>query len=359
MTASLFQPATLAGLPLRNRIVMAPMTRNRALGNIPNDLMATYYTQRATAGLIITEGTTPSPNGLGYPRIPGLFSAAQIDGWRGIAQAVHEAGGRIFVQLMHTGRIGHPANLPEGAEVLAPSAHAAAGEIWTDAQGMQPHPVPRAMTEADIQTVIQEFVASADHAVAAGLDGIELHAANGYLLEQFLNPHTNTRTDGWGGSIQNRARVLLEIVQQAAARIGSNRIGVRLSPHGIFNDMPPVAEVAQEYAWLASELHKQGIAYLHVLSHEAMGAPSVPEATFAGIRAAFPGTLIRCGGYDVATAQAALDSGAADLIAFGRPFLANPDLVARLEAGTALANPDPNTFYTPGPEGYTTYPPQH
>ena len=234
----LFSKTTLGPLALQNRLVMAPMTRNRATGNVPNDLMAQYYAQRASAGLIITEGTSPSPNGLGYPRIPGIFSAAQIAGWKRVTEAVHAQGAKMFMQLMHCGRIAHPLNLPAGARVLAPSAVAAAGEMYTDAEGMKPNAMPQAMTEADIKTAIEEYAQAAKNAVAAGFDGIELHGANGYLLEQFIRPNSNQRTDRYGGSIENRARFVLEVADAAIKAIGKDKVGIRLSPFGVFNDMP-------------------------------------------------------------------------------------------------------------------------
>ena len=356
MSHDLFSPATLGSVPLANRIVMAPMTRNRSLGNVPGALVATYYGQRASAGLIISEGTTPSPNGLGYPRIPGIFSPAQIQGWQAVTSAVHGKGGRIFLQLMHTGRIGHPANLPAGAEMIAPSAVAAAGEIWTDTQGMQPHPVPRAMTEADIQRAIAEFAQGCRNAVEAGFDGVELHSANGYLLEQFLNPGSNTRTDAYGGSFEKRCRFVLEVAAAAIAAIGKSRVGIRLSPHGIFNDMAPFPEIEPAYEYLAKELDALGLVYLHLVDHSPMGAPAVPASTVQKIRAAYRGPLLLSGGYDRQRAEADLAAGKGELIAFGRPFIANPDLPARLRTNAPLGDPDPATFYTPGEKGYTDYP---
>jgi len=356
MTRNLFQPAELGNLELRNRIVMAPMTRNRSIGNIPPEFAALYYGQRATAGLIVTEGTSPSPNGLGYARIPGLFSEAQIKGWQRVTRAVRSGGGRIFAQLMHTGRIGHHANLPKGAEILGPMGEAAKGEIFTDASGMQPHMVPRAMEEADLRQVIDEYVKASTNALDAGFDGVELHAANGYLLEQFLNPGVNRRQDGWGGSLEGRARLLLETTRTVIKAIGKGRVGVRLSPHGVFNDMPPYPGVQQEYAWIAEHLAGLGIVYLHLVDHSVMGAPPVPEATRIAIRKAFQGQLILSGGYDRRRAEADLGSGLADLVAFGRPFIANPDLPERLLQEAPLATPDPSTFYTPGEAGYDDYP---
>lgn len=356
MAADLFSPFRLGPLELANRVVMAPMTRSRALDNVPNALMAQYYAQRAGAGLIITEGTTPSPDGLGYARIPGIFTEAQVEGWRQVTGAVHAKGGHIFVQLMHTGRIGHPANLPPGAEVLGPSAVAAAGEMWTDSQGMQPLPVPRAMTESDIARAIDSFVMGAKQALAAGFDGIELHAANGYLLEQFLNPGSNQRTDAWGGDPPRRARLILEVARATSAAIGADRVGIRLSPHGIFNDIAPFDGIPETYAELARQLDELGLAYLHQVDHSAMGAPPVPDSTKAALRAAFKGTLILSGGYDRVRAETDLAASKGELVAFGRPFIANPDLVARLQSEAPLAEPDMATFYTPGAQGYTDYP---
>lgn len=352
----LFSETKLKSLSLQNRLVMSPMTRNRAIGNIPNDLMAQYYAQRATAGLIITEGTSPSPNGLGYPRIPGIFSAAQIDGWKHITDAVHGRGAKMFMQLMHTGRIGHALNLPVGGRVLAPSAVAAAGEMYTDTSGMQPNAMPQAMTDADITATIAEFAQAAKNAVAAGCDGIELHSANGYLLEQFIRPNSNQRTDRYGGSIENRARFVLEVAESVIGAIGKDKVGIRLSPFGVFNDMPLYDAMEADYAWLAQQLNARGPAYIHLVDHSAMGAPPVPDSIKATFRSVFNGALILSGGYDAARAESDLASGKCDLVAVGRPFLANPDLVARWKAGAAVNMPDPSTFYTPGPKGYTDYP---
>lgn len=349
----LFTPMDLGDLTLPNRIVMAPMTRCRALGNVPNDLMAKYYSLRAAAGLILTEGTSPSPNGLGYARIPGLFSEAQIAGWRKVTEAVHNAGGRIFVQLMLCGRVGHPANLPPGARLLAPSAIAAPGEMWTDSQGMQPHPVPEEMTEGDIAAAIQEYATACKNAIAAGFDGVELHGANSYLIDQFLNTAANQRSDRWGGSIDNRIRFAVEVARAAAAAIGGQRVGMRISPYGVFNGMAPDAEMDALYLRLMEALNDIGLVYVHVVDHSSMGAPPVPAELKAKLRAAFRGRYILSGGYDSARANADLSAGKGDLVAFGRPFIANPDLVQKLASGAPLAAADPATFYTPDAKGYT------
>jgi N-ethylmaleimide reductase len=355
--ASIFAPAALGPLAIKNRLVMAPMTRSRAVeANTPNALMAEYYAQRATAGLIVTEGTSPSPNGVGYPRIPGLWSQAQVAGWRLVTDAVHAKGGRILEQLMNTGRDGHPLNLPAGAELLAPSAVAAPGEMYTDAKGMQPHPAPRAMTDAEVRHAIAEHVSAAKNAVAAGFDGVELHGANGYLLEQFLSPDTNRRSDAWGGSIEKRLTFILEVARQVAAAIGAGKVGIRLSPYGVNAGMVAYPEIDETYRKLVPALAATGIQYVHLVDHSAMGAPPVPAALKAELRKLWPRTFILAGGFDRAGAEAALREGRADLVAFGRPFLANPDFVTRLEKNLPLNAPDFGTFYTPGPKGYTDYP---
>jgi N-ethylmaleimide reductase len=352
----LFSKTTLGPLELQNRLVMCPLTRSRATGSIPNDLMAEYYSQRASAGLIVTEGTSPSPNGLGYARIPGIFSDAQVAGWKKTTDAVHKKGAKIFVQLMHTGRIGHQLNLPAGAKIVAPSAVAAAGQMFTDAEGMKPHPTPEAMSEADIKSTIAEYVKAAKNAVAAGFDGIELHGANGYLLEQFIRPNSNVRTDQYGGAIENRARFVLEVVAATTAAIGKDKVGIRLSPFGTFNDMPLYPEMEADYGYLAGKLNDTGMMYIHLVDHSANGAPKVPDSIKATFRKSFKRSLILSGGYDAKRAEADLEAGKGDLIAVGKPILANPDLVERWKKGVALNAPDMATFYTPGPKGYTDYP---
>ncbi len=352
----LFSKTTLGPLTLQNRLVMCPLTRNRAAGNVPNELMAQYYAQRASVGLIITEGTSPSPNGLGYPRIPGVFSAEQVAGWKRITEAVHAQGAKIFMQLMHCGRIAHPLNLPAGARVLAPSAVAAAGEMYTDAEGMKPNATPQAMSAADIQATMEEYAQAARNAVAAGCDGIELHSANGYLLEQFIRPNSNQRTDAYGGAIENRARFVLEVADAAIKAIGRDKVGIRLSPFGVFNDMPAYEAMETDYAYLARELSARALLYVHLVDHSPMGAPPVPDSIKAMFRSAFKGALILSGGYDAARAESDLAAGKCDLVAVGRPILANPDLVARWKTGAATNVPDFSSFYTPGPKGYTDYP---
>ena len=353
----LFEPYSLRSMHLANRMVMSPMTRSRAVdANTPNALMAEYYGQRASAGLIITEGTSPSPNGLGYPRIPGLFNDAQVKGWKLVTDAVHAKGGKIVIQLMHTGRVTQIANLPAGAEVLGPSAAVCPGEMYTDAHGPQPHTAPREMTQRDITHAVDEYVQSARLALEAGFDGIELHAANGYLIEQFLNPNVNQRTDNYGADAQGRNRFAMEVARATADAIGADRVGIRLSPAGVFNATGSYPGMEDQFVALVQELSALKLLYLHVLDHSAMGTPPVPAELKANLRRHFEGPFILAGGFDQASAEKALADGKADLIAFGRQFLANPDLVARMQTNSALNEPDMSTFYTPGPKGYTDYP---
>ncbi len=355
--SKIFTAYTLGQQTLKSRIVMAPMTRSRAIGNVPNTLMAEFYAQRATAGLLITEGTSPSPNGLGYPRIPGVFNADQINGWKLVTKAVHEKGSKIFIQLMHTGRVGHPLNLPTGAKLIAPSAIVATGKMFTDSEGLKDHPVPHALSAEGVQTTKAEYVQAAKNAIEAGFDGVELHGANGYLLEQFLSPNSNHRTDNYGGNIANRARFVLEVAQEVSNAIGKDKTAIRLSPYGVFNDMPLYDEIEATYTYLAEELNKIGIVYIHLVDHSAQGAPEVPSTIKKTFRDKFKNTLILSGGYTAAKAEADLEAGAADLIAFGKPFIGNPDLVERFKKDQALNDKlDFATFYTPGEKGYTDYP---
>lgn len=355
----LFESYDLGGITLQNRAVMSPMTRNRSTSdNVPiSDLMATYYGQRASAGLIITEGTSPSPNGVGYPRIPAIYNEEQTNAWKPITKAVHEKGGRIFIQLMHTGRVGHPLNMPVGTEVLGPSAKSPAGtEMYTDKQGPQPIPVPKEMTQEDINHAIEEYVNAAKNAIEAGFDGVELHGANGYLIEQFINAGANERTDDYGGSYENRARFALEVAEATVAAIGKEKVGIRFSPFGAFNDCMPFGGEQEAYTFLAQKMKEIGLVYIHLVDHSAMGAPEVPRSLKEAIRDAFGGTIIVSGGYDFERANKDLEDGLGHLVAFGRPFLANPDLLERFKQGAELNQPNFDTFYTPGEVGYTDYP---
>jgi len=342
----LFEEYQLGKLKLRNRFVMAPMTRSRAIGNIVNSLIAEYYGQRASAGLIITEGTSPSPNGLGYARIPGLFTLEQALAWRQVTDEVHKRGGKIFVQLMHTGRITHEKNLPEGGRVLAPSAIAAKGEMWTDEQGNQPLPVPKEMTLQEVEDTIQEFVKSAKLAVnEAGFDGVELHGANGYLINQFLNPDTNKRGDIYG---KDRMAFAVNLAKAVTQAIGGDKTGFRISPYGTFNDLKVHDDIDGFYAILARRLSETGLAYIHVIDH---GQGEVKRL----VRENFKGAYILSTGYDVEKAEQHLQEGYGDLVAFGKAFIGNPDFVERVKAGKSLSEFDGSKLYTPGPEGYTDY----
>jgi N-ethylmaleimide reductase len=310
-----------------------------------------------TLWLIITEGTSPSPDGLGYSRIPGIFSNPQVEGWKKITSKVHKGGAKIFVQLMHTGRIGHALNLPRGARVLAPSAVKAAGQIRTDSKQLQDFPIPEEMTAKDIAQTRKEFADAAKNSAKAGFDGLELHGANGYLLEQFLSPVSNIRTDNYGGSIENRCRFVLEVVASVAEAIGKERTGIRLSPYGVANDMPNYPEIDVTYKYMAEQLNKLGISYIHLVDHSATGAPLVSIELKKLIRNSFKNSVILSGGYVLDRAEADLNSSLGDLVAFGRPFINNPDLVERLKNGWPLSKDLYfNLFYTPGEKGYTDYP---
>lgn len=347
---TLFSPFRLGSIELKNRIVMAPMTRCRAIDNLANDLMAAYYADRATAGLLITEGVAPSPNGLGYARIPGIYSTEQTESWKKVTTAVHAKGGRIFMQLMHTGRISHPLNMPAGAEVVGASPIAApTTSMWTDQQQLQPLPVPRELSTTEIKSVIDEFVNSAKNAIAAGFDGIEIHAANGYLPNQFLSAGSNQRTDAYGGSPENRNRFVLELAEAISAAIGADKTGIRLSPFGKFNDIVDDDTAEDQYRSLLAGLKRVGLVYVHFVNF------GIPEQALASFTTAFGGTVILNGGYTPARAEADLEAGKAQLISFGSPFIANPDLVIRFREGVELAPADQATFYTADAKGYTDY----
>lgn len=353
----LFTSYKVGATDLKNRIVMSPMTRCRAIGNVPNDLIAEYYKQRSGAGLIITEGTSPSPNGLGYACIPGIYSKEQVEGWKKVTSAVHDNGGKIVVQLMHTGRISHILNMPEGSRVLAPSAVKPAGQMWTDAQQMQDFPIPKEMTTEELLQTKDEFVTAAKNAIEAGFDGVELHSANGYLLEQFLSPASNIRTDNYGGSIENRCRFVLEVAKGVADAIGEKKTGIRLSPYGVASDMPHYPEIDATYSYLSEELYKLDIAYIHIVDHSAMGAPVVPLEIKNVIRNNFKNTIIISGGYDKERAEADIERGLGNLVGFGRPFINNPDLVDRLNKNLPLSQElHMDLFYTADEKGYTDYP---
>jgi 2,4-dienoyl-CoA reductase-like NADH-dependent reductase (Old Yellow Enzyme family) len=351
---TVFDPITVGAWELPQRFVMAPLTRNRAeAGGVPGDLAATYYGQRAGAGLIVTEGTQPSAVGQGYLATPGLHSPEQVAGWRKVAEAVHADGGRIVAQLMHVGRIAHPDN-KDGLETVAPSALTAPGEMVT-ADGQKPHVEPRALETSEVPGIVEEFVQAARNAVEAGLDGVEVHAANGYLLHQFQAPSTNERTDEYGGSPENRARLTVEVVRAVADAIGPEKVGIRISPaHNIQGVMETDADDTRAtYEALVDGIKDLGIAYLSIL-----GDPD--GELFRDLRARFGGIVIANTGFtqmtDLDEVKHIVDGDLADLVAVGREFIANPDLVERWRDGTELNEPNPDTFYGGGAEGYTDYP---
>jgi N-ethylmaleimide reductase len=351
----LFSHIKVGNLTLRNRIFMAPMTRCRSVNNhVPNAMMAAYYAQRASAGLIISEAAQISPLGIGYPNTPGIHSAEQVAGWKQVTQAVHEKGGRIFLQLWHVGRISHPAFL--GGELpVAPSAIRPAGQTYTP-EGMQEFVTPRALETEEIPAIVRQYVAGAEHAIEAGFDGVEIHGANGYLIDQFLRDGTNRREDLFGGSIGNRSRFLLDIVREVCDAIGPERTGVRLSPSGTFNDMSD-SDPATHFAYVCDKLSTYHLAYLHIidaLEKDIRHGANVVDLRI--LRDAYRGVLITNGGYDKQRANAAIEDGLADAVAFGALFLANPDLPERFRTDAPLNEPDPATFYTQDEKGYLDYP---
>ncbi len=355
MAVDLFTPLDLGPYTLPNRIFMAPMTRNRAPGNIPTPLMATYYAQRASAGLIISEATQISPQGVGYPNTPGIHSEEQVQGWQGVTDAVHGQGGHIFLQLWHVGRISHPDLQPDGALPVAPSAIRPAGEAVTYA-GPKPFVTPRALESEEIPAIVRQYGEAAENAKRAGFDGVEIHAANGYLIDQFLRDGSNQRSDRYGGSLENRARFLLEVTQAVVDAWDARHVGVRLSPLQPFNDMRD-ANPEATFSYAVEQLNDFGLGYLHIteMGKEAPGAAG-PPFDLKVLRETWRGVYVTNGGYDKAKAQAAIGAGLADAVAFGQLFIANPDLVERFRADAPLNTPDPDTFYGGAEKGYTDYP---
>lgn len=352
---SLFQPYALGPLTLPNRIVMAPLTRSRAgAGLVPSALTASYYAQRASAGLIIAEATQVSPQAQGYQDTPGLYTPEQIAGWRAVTDAVHAQGGRIFVQLWHVGRVSHVDLQPSGAAPVAPSAIRAVTKTFLHGQLMDVSE-PRALALEELPGIVNDFRQAAANAIAAGFDGVEIHAANGYLLEQFLKDGANTRTDAYGGSIENRARLALEVAAAVAGEIGAERTGIRISPVSPANGMT-CSDPQPLFDYLVAQLDALDLAYLHVIEGATGGPRDVAPFDFAALRRAFKRTYIANNGYDLDLAKAQLAEDQADLVAFGRPFIANPDLVERLQTGAALASLNPATLYGGGAAGYTDYP---
>jgi N-ethylmaleimide reductase len=352
----LFTPYQLGPLHLKNRMVMAPLTRSRAEeGNIPSSMAPEYYSQRADAGLIITEATQAGADGQGYIATPGVHSDAQVEAWKKVTDAVHAKGGYIFMQLWHVGRVSHP-DFRDGELPVGPSAIAPRGVSTYTPEGMKPIPAPRALETSEIDAIVSEFRQGAKNAKAAGFDGIEIHGANGYLLDQFLEDGTNQRTDQYGGSVENRARLLFEVISAVTEVYGIDLVGVRLSPGGTFNDMCD-CDPQSTFGYVVKSLADMKLGYLHLIEPSPpQGEHPTPDLSARFFRPLFPGTLIVAGGYTVERANAVLQAGLADLIAFGQPFLANPDLVERFKRGAALNTPDKDTFYGGGAKGYIDYP---
>jgi N-ethylmaleimide reductase len=355
----LLEPTQLGPYPLKNRMVMAPLTRNRANeGNVPQSIAVEYYRQRATAGLIVSEATQISPQGQGYPFTPGIHSAAQIAGWQAVTQAVHERDGRIFLQLWHVGRVSHPCFQPNGALPVAPSAIAPEGEASTFT-GSQPYVVPRALETAEIPGIVADYRQAAQNALAAGFDGVEVHGANGYLLDQFLHDGSNQRTDEYGGSIANRARLLLAVINTVVDVWGSDRVGVRLSPSGKFGTMSDRDPMAL-FTYVVTALDRLQLAYIHIIEPRVAGNETVDNPDMAlsthYFRTIYHGTIISAGGHDLETGEQTLKDGDADLVAYGRLYISNPDLPQRFAVGARLNPYDRSTFYGGSEVGYTDYP---
>jgi N-ethylmaleimide reductase len=353
----LFSPIDLGPYRLANRVVMAPLTRSRAQnGDVPSPLAPIYYAQRASAGLIIAEATQVSPQGKGYAWTPGIYSDAQVAGWRTITDAVHVKGSRIFLQLWHVGRISHPSLQPGGVLPVAPSAIRPEGNAFTET-GFQPFVAPRALETAEIPGIVEDYRRAAQNALAAGFDGVEIHGANGYLIEQFLRTGTNKRADRYGGSIENRARFALEVAEAVVGVWGASRVGIRLSPLNPAAGLAPDRDAAESYGYTVERLDALGLIYIHVIEGATQGPREVPGGfDLQRLRRLYKGRYIANNGYDRALAVDALQHGRADLIAFGRPFIANPDLVERFRRGAPLGALDRATLYGGGAKGYTDYP---
>lgn len=360
MTTTLFDPLTAGALTLPNRVLMAPLTRMRATppGDVPNDLMREYYVQRAGAGLIVSEGTQISSEGKGYMDTPGIYSAEQVEGWRRITDAVHEAGGRIAAQLWHVGRVSHE-SFHDGARPLSASAIEYRNRTTVKGPDGGPLrvncPVPRAATKADITRTLDDYRRATDNAREAGFDLVEIHGAHGYLLHQFLSTESNQRDDEYGGPVENRARLMLEAVDAVVDSWSADRVGIRISPIGSFNGLTDL-EGGEDGLYVAGELGRRDLAFLHLSEPDWAGGPALDDDFRKRLRAAFGGAIIGAGAYDVAKAERLIEAGFIDAAAFGRAYIANPDLAQRLEQGAELNEPDVSTFYGGGAEGYVDYP---
>jgi len=352
--SDLFSPLTLGRLELPNRIIMAPMTRNRSPDNIPNTMMAEYYRQRATGGLLITEGSQISEQAVGYISTPGIYSDAQVEGWREVTKAVHDAGGRIFLQLWHCGRVSHP-DFHDGEPAVSASAIRPEGQVFTY-QGPKPFETPRELSVSEIVDVVGDYRRGAANAIRAGFDGVEIHGANGYLLDQFLRDGSNQRQDGYGGSVENRARLTLEVAEAVSTEVGADRVGIRLSPLQPANDMHD-SDPEATFSHVVSELNRFNLDYLHIteMGSQLPGAAG-PAFDIGKLRRLWQGIYLINAGYDKARGNEVIGSGGADAVSFGKPFLANPDLVERLHRDASLNSPDPATFYGGNEHGYIDYP---
>ncbi len=357
MSSKLFTPVQIGAVTAKNRIFLAPLTRCRALpGNVPGEMNAEYYAQRASGGLLIAEATSVSPRGFGYPNTPGIFTMDQVAGWRKVTEAVHAAGSLIFLQLWHVGRVSHPVFQPGGELPVAPSAIRPAGQVFTGTE-IAEYVTPRALELGEMKGIVAEYAHGAELALLAGFDGVEIHNANGYLLDQFLRDGTNQRTDEYGGPVENRARLTLEVTRAVVDVCGADRVGIRFSPAGVFNDMRD-SDPMRTFGYVLQQLNPFGLAYAHITR---VTAQDIAHGAKEGVgprelRPLYRGTVVANGGFTRDTAEQALQEGWADAIAFGVPFLANPDLPARFSKDAPLNPADPDTFYSPGPKGYTDYP---
>ncbi|KIO77825.1 NADH:flavin oxidoreductase [Pedobacter lusitanus] len=349
-------PLVTPSITFRNRVVMAPMSRRRSVNGVPGPSAPLYYSQRAGAGLIIAENSAVASNGIGYLNAPGIYNSKQKEAWKKVADEVHKKGGKIFIQLVHSGRIGHPLNHEGEAMLVAPSAIRANETIRTLSDPHAPIPEPLALSTTEVQALVESHVQAAVSAIAIGFDGVEIHGAHGFLPEQFLHPHTNHRTDRYGGSIAGRSRFLLEIMEGVVAAIGKERTGIRLSPFATLNDLPAYAEETATHQYITDALQQLDILYIHLSDQSAGGNPPIPIAYIQDIRKRFRNLLILAGGFTAESAETMLQTGLADLIAFGRPFIANPDLVERFRHNTALTEGNEHTYYTGGDCGYIDYP---
>lgn len=357
MSINIFEPATIGSLQLNNRIAMAPMTRARNADGIPNENNALYYAQRAGAGLIITEGVAISDTAKGVLYIPGLYTQEQVEGWKKVTAAVHAQGSKIFTQLWHVGRVSHTSNQPGGQPPVAPSAiQAAQSKAWgfdeNGNEGFVTASTPRALATEEVATIAQDFALAAKNAITAGFDGVELHGANGYLIEQFLNPHVNHRTDQYGGSIENRSRFLLEAIDASIAAAGASKVAIRLTPYGGLHELPHYDEIEATYAYLAKELSDRKIAYIHIMDQQSRGSFALPEGFLERFRSWYDGTIILAGGMDREKSERLINAGTIDIAAFGEAFISNPDLVDRLQRGWPLTPPQRELHYGLTMHGY-------